>query len=114
MRRTSGPVACPIMSIEVRDAPDRRRYEVLDDGTLAGFAEYRDQGDVRIFTHTEVFRDFEGRGVGSALARGALDDVRASGLTLVAQCPFIRAYIERHPEHADLVDTDLAARLTRG
>jgi predicted GNAT family acetyltransferase len=102
------------MSIEVRDAPDRRRYEVLDDGTLAGFAEYRDQGDVRIFTHTEVFPAFEGRGVGTALARGALDDVRASGRRVVAQCPFIRAYIERHPEHADLVDADLAARLTRG
>ncbi len=102
------------MSIEVRDAPERRRYEVLDDGTLAGFAEYRDQGDIRIFTHTEVFPAFEGRGVGSALARGALDDVRASGRTLVAQCPFIRGYIERHPTYADLVDAELAARLTRG
>jgi uncharacterized protein len=101
------------MSIEVRDAPDRRRYEVLGDGSLAGFAEYRDQGDVRILTHTEVFPDFEGRGVGSALAQGALDDVRASGRALVAQCPFIRGYIERHPEYADLVDADLAARLTR-
>jgi uncharacterized protein len=102
------------MSIEVRDAPDRRRYEVFDDGTLAGFAEYRDQGEIRIFTHTEVFPAFEGRGVGSALARGALDDVRASGRTLVAQCPFVRGYIERHPTYADLVDADLAARLTRG
>jgi uncharacterized protein len=102
------------MSIEVRDAPERRRYEVLDDGTLAGFAEYRDQGDIRIFTHTEVFPAFEGRGVGSALARGALDDVRASGRTLVARCPFIRGYIERRPEYADLVDANLDARLTRG
>jgi uncharacterized protein len=102
------------MSIEVRDAPDRQRYEVLDDGTLAGFAEYRDHGDVRVFTHTEVFRAFEGRGVGSTLARSALDDVRASGRTLVARCPFIRAYIERKPEYADLVDADLDARLTRG
>jgi predicted GNAT family acetyltransferase len=102
------------MSIEVRDAPDRKRYEVLDDGTLAGFAEYGDQGDVRIFAHTEVLPAFEGRGVGSALARGALDEVRGSGRTLVAKCPFIRAYIERHPEYADLVNADLAARLTRG
>jgi uncharacterized protein len=114
MLRTSDPVACRIMSTEVRDAPDRRRYEAFEDGSLAGFAEYRDQGDVRIFTHTEVFPAFEGRGIGSALARGALDDVRASGRTLVAQCPFIRGYIEHHPEYADLVDADLAARLTRG
>jgi predicted GNAT family acetyltransferase len=101
------------MSTEVRDAPDRRRYEVLEDGTLAGFAEYRDYEGARVFTHTEVFPDFEGRGLGSTLARGALDDVRASGRRLVAQCPFIRGYIQRQPEYADLVDTDLAARLTR-
>jgi hypothetical protein len=67
-----------------------------------------------VFTHTVVLPAFEGRGVGSALARGALDDVRASGRTLVAQCPFIRGYIERQPEYADLVDADLDARLTRG
>jgi predicted GNAT family acetyltransferase len=114
MRRTSGPVACPTVSTEVRDAPDGQRYEVLEDGTLAGFAEYRDYGDARVFTHTEVFPAFEGRGVGSALARGALDDVRASGRTLVARCPFIRGYIDRQQEYADLVDADLAARLTRG
>jgi uncharacterized protein len=101
------------MSTEVRDAPDRRRYEVLEDGTLAGFAAYHDYGGARVFTHTEVFPDFEGRGVGSALARGALDDVRASGRVVVAQCPFIRDYIERQPEYADLVDADLAARLAR-
>ena len=71
-------------------------------------------GGARVFTHTEVFPAFEGRGVGTALARGALDDVRASGRTLVARCPFIRSYIERQPEYADLVDADLEARLTSG
>jgi uncharacterized protein len=114
MRLTGRPVACPTVSTEVRDAPDRQRYEVLEDGTLAGFAAYRDHGGTRVFTHTEVFPAFEGRGVGSVLARGALDDVRASGRTLVARCPFIRGYIERQPEYADLVDADLDARLTRG
>ncbi len=114
MGPTSGPVACPTMSIEVRDAPDRQRYEAVVDGTVAGFAVYRDYGGVRVFTHTEVFPAFEGRGVGTALARGALDHVRASGRTLVAQCPFIRSYIERQPEYADLVDADLDARLTNG
>ena len=65
-----------------------------------------------MFTHTEVFDAYEGKGVGSALARGALDDVRARGGRLVALCPFIAAYLERHPEYADLVDHDLTARLT--
>ena len=102
------------MDIEVRDAPDRQRYEAVVDGTVAGFAVYRDYGGARVFTHTEVFPAFEGRGVGTALARGALDDVRASGRTLVARCPFIRSYIERQPEYADLVDADLEARLTSG
>lgn len=102
------------MNIEVRDAPARQRYEALVDGTVAGFAVYRDYSGVRVFTHTEVFPAYEGRGVGTALARGALDDVRASGGRLVAQCPFIRSYIEGHPEYADLVDADLNARLTSG
>jgi uncharacterized protein len=101
------------MNIEVRDAPDRRRYEAVVDGTVAGFAEYRDHDGVRVFTHTEVFPAFEGRGVGTALARGALDHVRASDRSLVARCPFIRSYIERQPHYADLVDADLDARLSR-
>src|ERR687891_653615 len=92
------------MPTEVHDAPDRKRYEVTVDGTLAGFAVYRDlDGGPRVFTHTEVFPEFEGRGVGSALARGALDDVRASERTLVARCPFISGYIERHPDYTDLL-----------
>jgi predicted GNAT family acetyltransferase len=91
------------MSTEVRDAPRQRRYEATVDGTLAGFAVYRDEAGVRVFVHTEVFPEFEGKGVGSALARAALDNVRASGGSLVAQCPFISGYIERHPDYADLV-----------
>ena len=101
------------MGIDVRDATDRHRYEVSFDGELAGFAVYRDVGGVRVFTHTEVFPRFERRGVGSRLARGALEDVRATGRSLVPQCPFIRAYIDRHDAYADLIDADLAARLSR-
>jgi uncharacterized protein len=91
------------MPTEVHDAPDRSRYEVVVDGTLAGFAEYTDRGNVRVFTHTEVFDAFEGKGVGAVLAREALDDVRAAGRTVVPRCPFIRAWIDRHPGYADLV-----------
>lgn len=99
------------MAPAVRDVPERTRYEVSVDGELAGFAEYRDRDGARVFTHTEVFDAFEGQGVGTALASGALDDVRASGGRLVALCPFVAAYIERHDEYADLIDRDLDARL---
>ena len=99
------------MTTEVIDVPGRFRYEVTVDGELAGFAQYRQVEGVRVFVHTEVFDAFEGKGVGSALARGALDDVRARGRRLVAQCPFISAYLDRHPEYADLVDHDLTSRL---
>jgi uncharacterized protein len=99
------------MAIEVLDVPARSRYEVMVDGELAGFSEYRGVEGATVFTHTEVLDAYEGKGVGSALARGALDDVRARGRRLVALCPFIAAYLERHPEYADLVDTQLTTRL---
>ena len=99
------------MAPEVHDAPDRTRYEVSMDGDLAGFAVYRDVDGARVFTHTEVFDAFEGKGVGSALAQGALEAVRGAGGRLVALCPFVASYIERHPEYADLVDADLDTRL---
>jgi len=99
------------MATAVHDVPERTRYEVTVDDHLAGFAVYRDVEGVRVFTHTEVFDAYEGQGVGSALARGALDEVRARGGRLVAQCPFIAGYIERHDAYRDLVDDDLDARL---
>jgi hypothetical protein len=102
------------MATHVRDVPERTRYEVTSDGELAGFAEYRDMDGARVFIHTEVFDAFEGKGIGTALARGALDDVRWSGRRLVALCPFIAAYIERHDEYADLVDPELDSRLRAG
>ena len=93
------------------DVPTRSRYEVTVDGELAGFAEYRLIEGARVFTHTEVLDAYEGKGVGSALARGALDDVRFRGDRLVALCPFIAAFIERHAEYTDLVDAELTTRL---
>ena len=58
-----------------------------------------------MFTHTEIDPAFEGHGVGSALAKAALDDVRAKGLKAVPLCPFIRTWIDRHPDYEDLVAT---------
>jgi hypothetical protein len=99
------------MATEVHDAPERTRYEVTLDGELAGYAEYRDIDGARVFTHTEVLDAFEGRGVGSALARGALDHVRAGVGRAVALCPFIAGFVERHDEYADLLDPALDRRL---
>ena len=90
-------------TIDLTDHPDEHRYEAHLDGALAGFAEYRDAPGRRVFNHTQVDPAFEGHGVGGALASGALDDVRRLGLAVVPQCPFIAAYIERHPDYADLV-----------
>ena len=82
---------------------ERQRFEATVDGELAGYSEFR-LGEGRIeFIHTEVDDAFEGEGVGSTLVREALDQVRAEGLDVIATCPFVRSYIERHQEYADLL-----------
>ena len=91
------------MATDVLDVPARSRYEVTVDGELAGFSEYREAEGARVFTHTEVFDAYEGKGVGSALARGALDDVRARGRQIVPTCWFVADFVDRHPDDADLL-----------
>ncbi|MFD1148375.1 GNAT family N-acetyltransferase [Saccharothrix hoggarensis] len=86
--------------VSVSDNPDESRFEVRLDGELGGFAEYVLAGDVVTFTHTEVA--IEGKGLGSKLVRHALEDVKARGLAVVPQCPFVRAYLEKHPELAEV------------
>ncbi len=89
-------------SQEVRDNPALGRFELVADGNVAA-AYYDLRPGVVTFTHTEVPPELSGRGIGSRLARGALEAVRARGLKVVAECPFIRGYIDRHPEFADLL-----------
>jgi uncharacterized protein len=96
---------------DVRDNPAENRYEVVVDGAVAGFARYALRKGRVILVHTEVDDAYEGQGLGSQLAKGALDDVRRRGLAVVPLCPFIADYIERHAEYQDLVDTELMARL---
>jgi predicted GNAT family acetyltransferase len=88
--------------IEVKDNPAEKRYEITVDGSLAGFAAYIPAEGMRVFSHTEVDSAYEGQGVGSKLVRAALDDVRAQGTKVMALCPFVLAFIRRHPEYADL------------
>lgn len=88
--------------IDVADVPDRSRYEATVDGELAGWADYTVTAEMLVFMHTVVRPAFEGRGVGGALARFGLDDVRARGLRALAVCPFVLSWIQRHPEYADL------------
>ena len=89
------------MSTEHRAS--EHRYVIHVDGELAGSAYYRLAEGVVEFTHTEVDDRFEGQGVGSALARTALDAARERGLAVVPRCPFIAGWIEHHPDYADLV-----------
>lgn len=103
------------MSTEVRDDPANSRYELLVDGRLAGFAQYRLAGDRITMFHTEVEPEYEGRGLGDELASSALDDIRRRGLALVPLCPFISAYIRRHPDgYLDLVVPGLRERVMEG
>jgi predicted GNAT family acetyltransferase len=87
----------------VRDDSDRSRYEIEVEGKLAGFIDYRSRNGIVTMVHTEVDPQWEGHGVGAELVRGALGDVRSRGLSVRAVCPFVAAYIERHPEYQDLV-----------
>jgi predicted GNAT family acetyltransferase len=87
----------------VRNNIAEHRYELTVEGHLAA-TYYQIANGVITFVHTEVPDALAGRGVGSKLVKGALDQVRSQGLKVVAQCPFVKAYIEKHAEYADLLN----------
>ena len=95
-------------ALTVRDNPAELRYEALADGAVVGEIRYRLEPGVVVLVHTDVAPSAEGTGVGSRLVEGALDDIRARGLRVVPVCPFVAAYIRRHPEDANLVGADPA------
>lgn len=86
----------------VRDNPALHRFELVLDGFTA-FAEYKREPGTITFVHTVVPDELGGRGVGSALARGALDLVRKTGEKVIAKCPFIAAFIKKNPPYQDLL-----------
>jgi len=85
----------------VHDNTERQRFELEADGHIA-FANYERDDGVLTMLHTEVPKELEGRGIGSALIRGVLDTARRERLKVNPLCPFAKAYIDRHPEYADL------------
>jgi predicted GNAT family acetyltransferase len=75
---------------------EQSRYEVLVDGALTGFAEFRGGGERIVFTHTETLADFQGQGLGLVLAERALADAVSRGEVIVPVCPFFQRYLQRH------------------
>ena len=93
--------------LAIADNAAQHRYEAMLDGQLAGYAEYNLLTDAIMFTHTEVLSAFEGKGVGSGIARHVLDEARAKGLHVIPVCQFIAGYIRKHREYAELVRPDI-------
>lgn len=91
--------------------PDR--FEIAVAEGAAGFAEFVDHDGRRVFFHTEIGEEFGGRGLAKVLVRRALDATRAEGLTIVPVCPFVKKYLAKHDDWADVVSAptreDLAA-----
>jgi len=101
--------SAPAAGIRVVDVPERSRFEVLVDGEMAGFTEYRRRPGLIAFIHTLIDPRFEGHGLGSKLVRTALSDARSEGLSVLPFCPFVRGYIAGHTNYLDLVPEDMRA-----
>jgi predicted GNAT family acetyltransferase len=99
-----------VPDVTVTHEPSTERYEAKLGDEVAGFAIYREKPGLIAFVHTEVDPKFEGQGVGSALAKGALEDARARELAVLPFCPFFNGYIQRHAEYADLVPANYQER----
>jgi predicted GNAT family acetyltransferase len=87
---------------EVVNDPSQHRYQLTVDGQVAA-SYYEIAGGVITFVHTEVPPELGGQGIGSKLIKGALDQVRACGLKVVAQCPFVKAFIDKNAAYQDLL-----------
>jgi predicted GNAT family acetyltransferase len=88
--------------MQVRKAPERSRYELVDEGTVVAIADYRERGPDVVFPHTVVDPARRGQGLGERLVRAALDDVRAAGRRVVPACWFVADFLDQHPDYADL------------
>lgn len=92
--------------VEVVRDPESSRYEARVDGDLAGWIDYFARAGAVQLVHTQVLDDFAGKGIGSALVRHALDEIRSQGMAVIPTCEYAQEWIERHPAYADLVAQD--------
>ena len=97
------------MTTTVQDAPERSRFEIEVDGELAGFIDYRRDGDEYALPHTRIYPQFEGRGLGGELVRGALEEIAERGGTVLPYCPFVPKVIRDNPQLVELVPEDQRA-----
>jgi uncharacterized protein len=93
-------------NVTIDHRPDRARYEISVAGEAVGLSRYRDSNGQRVFLHTEVDSSYQGHGLATKLIAWALDDTRKSGLRIVASCPMVAAFVEKHDEYDDIVDRD--------
>lgn len=91
------------MDIAITDHPELGRYEAHIGSVLAGFLQHKSRPDGISLIHTEVLPEFEGKGVGTALARHAVEDVRSKGAKIIPVCPFVARFIRHNPEYLDAV-----------
>lgn len=91
------------MALDVRESADGRRFELWEDGQLAGHADTVLAGDLLVVPYTEVAPARTGRGLAGELVRVVLDTARARGQQVLPQCPYVSAWIGRNPEYLDLV-----------
>jgi len=91
------------MTYDVRNNEKQSQYETTVDGHVAYTAYDLEDPNRIVFTHTVVPEELAGRGVAGAIVKFALDDARARKLTVVPQCPYVAAYIKKHPEYEDLL-----------
>lgn len=92
--------------VTVRDMPDSRTYEARIGDKVVGTLIYEVEGHRIVLTHTIVEPDYREEGVGTALVRGALDDIRAKGTKITVLCSFVGDFVRHHPEYDDLVDAE--------
>ena len=89
-------------SEKITNNPEEQRYELWI-GEQVAYLAYEEKGTQITYLHTEVPEELEGQGIGSQLARFALDDARSQKHTVVSHCPFVTAYLHRHHEYLDLL-----------
>jgi uncharacterized protein len=102
--QTGSPTATtPTSALATSLNEELSRVDAHVDGSLVGFAAYEvcDDGSYS-FHHTEVFEEHSGHGYGKQLAAGVMDVAREHDFLIAPTCPFLRAYMDKHPDTQDI------------